>query len=104
MRQPEHPVLVRELSGQQAIVVSLTYSPDSRTLVSQILLSRLRITSRPARNILICVPPSAARSQNPAAIKGQGADPATPNHGDHGPYKPYIDRLRSPTDTGKAVI
>jgi hypothetical protein len=34
--------------------------------------------------------------------RGQGADSATPNHGNHGPQKPCIDRLRSPTDTGKA--
>ena len=44
-----------------------------------------------------------ARSQDPAAIRAQGADPGIPRPSDHDRETPEIERLRSPTDAGKAV-
>src|SRR5690242_13855520 len=52
-----------------------------------------------------CAPPDPpARSQNPAAIRGQGADSGMPGPGRPRPYQPHIELLRSPTDAGKALI
>src|SRR5690242_17751155 len=49
-----------------------------------------------------CAPPDPpARSQNPAAIRGQGADSGMPGPGRPRPYQPHIELLRSPTDAGK---
>jgi hypothetical protein len=44
-----------------------------------------------------------ARSQNPAAIRGQGADSGTPEIRPPRARNPSNERLRSPTDTGKAA-